>query len=257
MQSNLNIVTYNIQHGKNTQDIIANILSLAHKNINIFCLQEVREYPSKPFIVDTLLKDLGPSWQAECLVKGHTFDLGLCTLWDSSKIRSKSFEKLLLPKLPKLRFYEKAFSKVRVRMEKVTESKIEPTQRAALIGEFELSGQLLRITNLHLDWQGGFKQKSLQLKTLKDYLKPKLAVDYEIFCGDFNTLGFYRFSGKRLQKIRELLGPEFINVFRNRRTAVFPQMLDHIFVKNLSLANTEILKLKGSDHFPLLAEIKI
>lgn len=257
MEHNLNIVTYNIQNSSKAEEIKQNILALAAKGAGLFCLQEVRKYEHKEFIVDALLKLLGPSWKAEYLISPQSFDLGLCTLWDSSKLQALSFEKLLLPRLPKLKLHEKIFVKVRTKMEKIQNPKVLPTQRAALIGKFKFLGQPLLITNLHLDWQGGFRQRKRQLKALNDYLKSRVRAEFEVFCGDFNTLGFYRFSGRRQKKVRELLGEEFINVFHNRRTTSFPQMLDHIFVKNLTVAKSEILKFHGSDHFPLLAEIKI
>jgi endonuclease/exonuclease/phosphatase (EEP) superfamily protein YafD len=133
----------------------------------------------------------------------------------------------------------------------------QPPQRAALIGHFNLNGKTLRISNLHLDWQGGFKQRGAQLKHLRDYLKAKKAAEFEIFCGDFNTVGFYRFSEKRLSKLKKVLGEEYINAFHNERTTSYLQMLDHIFVKNMVVSKAQVLKLKGSDHFPLMAEIKI
>src|SRR5206468_721012 len=101
-----------IQHGTKAEEIIKNILSLAGKNANVFCLQEVRFHPEKDFIVNSLLKALGPNWKAEYLISPQTFDLGLGTLWDNKKLKALHFEHILLPRLPKVKIHEKVYMKV-------------------------------------------------------------------------------------------------------------------------------------------------
>lgn len=250
MENNLNIVTYNIQHGAKTDEIVSNIQALARQKVNLFCLQEVHKYKGQKFIVDELLSRLGPDWQAQYILSPEKSDLGLCTLWKTSKLTALNFEQLMLPKLNRLFFHEKIF-------ETVMSKHARPIQRAALIGEFAIAERTIRITNLHLDWQGGFKQRSLQLNHLKSLLKSKQPVNFEIFCGDFNTIGFYRFDNGRLEKVKNLLGKEFLSGVHKKATTSHLQTLDHIFVKNLTIEKTQIFKYKGSDHFPLLAEIRI
>src|SRR6185436_1079588 len=99
MARSLNIVTYNIQHGSKADEIVRNILALAYQKADVFCLQEVRQRPNKKFIVDELLKRLGPQWQAEFLISPNQFDLGLCNIWNTEKLKAQNFERVLLPKL--------------------------------------------------------------------------------------------------------------------------------------------------------------
>lgn len=220
-------------------------------NVNVFCLQEVRRNAGSKFIIDELLDNLGVNWHAKY------FDFGLCTLWDATRLEAVDFELLLLPTVPKLYSYEKLFLKLHAKIGKNKHQKIAPSQRTALLGEFKTAGQTLRITNLHLDWQRGFKHRGSQLNFLKSHLQTKTPVDCEILCGDFNTIGFYRFANGKLKRFKNLVGEEFVSNSPKRPTTNHFQLLDHIFVKNLPIPNTKILKYKGSDHFPILAEITI
>lgn len=257
MNTSLKISTYNIQHGTNSQKIINNIELLAQSGVDIFCLQEIRHHPNKPFIVDTLLNVLGKKWKAECLISSSTFDLGLCIIWDSAKLKAKSFNHVFLPKLSKVKLYEKIYLKVHRKLEKVSSKNIGPEVKAALIGEFKFFGNDLRVTNTHLDWLGGSKHRAAQLKHIKNHLSLGQPRIFEIICGDFNTLGHYKFGKRLTKKIKTLLGQEFLSVFESKPTTKSWQVLDHILVKNLRVIQTEILKLKGSDHYPLMAEVKI
>ena len=152
MSDSFKIATYNIQHGTNSEQITENIVQLAQDGVSLFCLQEVRHHPNKTFIVDALLNKLGSGWRAEYLVSSKTFDLGLCTLWDSRKISATGFEQIFLPKLSKVRLYEKLYLKLHRKIEKVDNKMIVPETKAALIGEFMFKGKLIRVTNTHLDW---------------------------------------------------------------------------------------------------------
>jgi endonuclease/exonuclease/phosphatase family metal-dependent hydrolase len=258
MGINLKISTYNIQHGTNTEQIVKNIITLVKSGVNLICLQEVRHHPNKPFIVDTLLNKLGTNWKAEYLISSKTFDLGLCTIWDSNKLTGTNFEHILLPKLPKIRLYEKVYLKIHRKLEKVDNKNINPETKAALIGEFEVDGKNIRITNTHLDWLGGHRQRTSQLEFIKEKLSRGKPCVYEITCGDFNTLGYYKLSEQEIKKqIKVFLNENFSSVFKNSATTTFWQTLDHILVKNLKVVTTDILKLKGSDHYPLLVEVKI
>jgi endonuclease/exonuclease/phosphatase family metal-dependent hydrolase len=250
MENKLTIVTYNIHHGSKPEAITKNLLYLAANGADVFCLQELRKEDGKNFLLDDFLKKLGPNWKAEYIVKPGSNDLGLCTIWDGQKLQALTFEPLLLPKLKKLYFYELAWEKIRKEYPR-------PVQRAVLIGDFNLNGQRLRITNVHLDWQGGSKQRMLQLSHFYSHVKSKEKVEREIMCGDFNTIGFYRFHKRGLTKIKKIVGDEFTNKPPKKPTTTYLETLDHILVKNLTVLKTEVLKLKGSDHFPLLAEIQI
>lgn len=253
MENSLNIVTYNIHNGSNQEAIMKNIKVLARQSVSLFCLQEVRKQEGREFIVEALLKDLGSEWKAEYFIKPQSFDLGLCILWKTSTLVALNFEALLLPKLNKLSLHEKIVERL-INKHKT----VAPIQRGSLIGDFNFQGQLVRVTNVHLDWHGGKQQRGRQIQFIKDHLKPKTAAYFEICCGDFNTLGFYRFSQKGSKNIKQLLEPNFESAFKNQKIrSFFLQTLDHIFLKNFKVIKAEILNCKGSDHLPLLAEVKI
>lgn len=257
MENNINIVTYNIHNGFRANQIIKNVGKLAGRGVNIFCLQELRKFSGREFLLNSLLKTLGTEWQAQYLIEPESRNLGLCTLWKTPGLEAINFEFLLLPRLQKPKLYQRAAKKISREYEKLADKYLGPAQRAALIGNFKFQGRTLRVTNLHLDWQGGLRHRSSQLKLVHSHLEAKTKADFEILCGDFNSLGFYGFYKRRNNKIHGLLGAEFKNAFQKKPTTHYLQTLDHIFVKNLAITNAGILKYKGSDHFPLLAEMKI
>jgi endonuclease/exonuclease/phosphatase family metal-dependent hydrolase len=248
MDKHLKIVTYNIHHGRRQQAIIRNIKKLAALGTNIFCLQEVRKNSGENFLLDSLLKQLGKDWKIKYLIEPEKHDLGLCILWKNLDLKADNFQSILLPKYPKARFYEKPLKKLSSRHP-------WPVQRAALVGDFVFNGKSLRVINLHLDWLGGFTHKGLQINHIHSKLRLQVQPDYQVICGDFNTVGFFPFSKRRSKKIEGLLGADFKNTFDNKMTTSHMQMLDHIFVKNMALIKSKVFKYSGSDHFPLLAEI--
>lgn len=129
-------------------------------------------------------------------------------------------------------------------------------KRGVLIGTFSIGQKKIRITNLHLDFQGGNAHRANQLKSLMHHPTSELPVDYEIICGDFNTLGVFGKKNKILT-LEQQLEAEFKSVLRKPYNSAIIQQLDYIFTKNLTLHTAEVLKLTGSDHSPLVAEVRL
>ena len=243
---NLKIATYNIHHGLNLEKVIDNIKKLSKDEVSIFCLQEMRELSKKILVLDACKKALGKGWEYETFLEPDSYNFGLCVFWKSNIIKLKKIEKIILPKIPK--------SNIRVMVKKIK----KPIDRGALIGIFEINGKIIRISNVHLDCHGQFIQRERQLRALISHLDFDYSPTKEIICGDFNTIGAEALSQKQEKKILDIFGPGFVNAHPKRTpTFHFLQRLDYIFVKNIKVSKAEVLKLKGSDHFPLVAHLEI
>lgn len=243
------IVTYNILDGRNTEKIIRNILELIQNGASVICLQEVRQAYRNVKFTKLLAEQLPKHFNAQYFLEGDArwFDYGLGMLWDTTIFSSPTFYQLPLPEQSHLTFWNKLF---------YWALGLEPKiiKRGALVGTFTFGQGKVRITNLHLDFQGGNSHRANQLNALRDFLALQDPVDHEIVCGDFNTLGLF---GKRnkILTLEQQLGSEFKSVLRKPYSSVIVQQLDYIFTKDLDLSTAKILKLKGSDHSPLLAEV--
>lgn len=243
------IVTYNIFDSRNTNKIISNILGLIQNGASVICLQEVRQVYRNIEFTKLLAARLPAHFGAHYYLEGDArwFDYGLGILWDTTVFSSAAFHQLPLPEQPKLTFWNKLFYWV---------LRLEPKiiKRGALIGTFVFDQTSIRITNLHLDFQGDNAHRANQLKSLMHYLTSELPVDYEIICGDFNTLGLFDKKNKMLALERQL-GAGFKSVLRTSYNSAIIQQLDYILTKNLNVKQAKVLKLKGSDHSPVVAEV--
>lgn len=187
MNPELHFVSYNICMGKNAQKVVGNLEQFAYRGARLFCLQEVRRSYKDVSVIDLLLKRLGPLWQAESFLssKSKSFDYGLCLVWHSETLEPIKFEHLSLPRLHILGLSEMAY-------EIFTRRGFRSIQRGVLVGHFIYQGQPLRISNLHLDWQGGLKHRLKQIKFLREHLQEQGKLAREIVCGDLNTIFFGR-----------------------------------------------------------------
>lgn len=266
MRQQLSLVSYNIQHGVNKEKIISNIDILDKKGTDLFCLQELPKVPNEKFIGDKLKNLLGIEWGGEYFLDKESpyLGLGLGVLWNKSHLKFVHIDKILLPKLKPFNFIERLKTRAKV-----------PVQRGALVATFKIDKKKLRVVNLHLDWQGGPKQRKKQLSYIVSYLTKKENVSYEIICGDFNTVGPSIFFKRQQRKINEILGADFINVFPDLRCTHhiksfdpeakyaflhkkalrlgvnFHQKLDYVFNRGLLVKEARIFEFGGSDHFPL------
>ncbi|HEV8601128.1 MAG TPA: endonuclease/exonuclease/phosphatase family protein, partial [Patescibacteria group bacterium] len=176
-------------------------------------------------------------------------DYGLAMLWRKSDMNQVKFDRLTFPGVGQLKPYEQF-------IEFIQRKNSDPIKRGALIGTFVLQDRTIRISNLHLDWHGGFEHRINQLKHLIDSLKPEPAHG-EIICGDFNTVSFMN-TKEQIQKINSLLGSEFVNAIPQfRPSTIFLQHLDHIFARNLPVKHARIHAMLGSDHYPVTASMDL
>lgn len=245
------LVTYNIFDGRNTEKIISNILELIQNGTSVICLQEVRQVYRNVAFTKLLAERLPKHYSAKYFLEGDArwFDYGLGMLWDTSLLSLQSFHQLSLPEQGHLTFWNKLFYWMLGLEPKII-------KRGALIGTYIFKHKEIRITNLHLDFQGGISHRAHQLKSLTDYLASQVHVDHEVICGDFNTLGLFK-KQEKILTLEKRLGDGFRSVMRQAYNSQVVQQLDYIFTKNLTVGKVGLLKLSGSDHYPLLAKFDI
>src|SRR5690606_8351980 len=86
-----------------------------------------------------------------------------------------------LPFSEKLKFPEKVFSILAGGVD-------SPFLRRIISVEFKLKRKKFRVTNVHLDHNGGRNNRKKQLLHLVNKLDNNREFDFEIICGDFNNL---------------------------------------------------------------------
>lgn len=271
--TDLSVVTYNIQHGLYAKQILTNISTLQTSyNPQIICLQEVRKPPNELFLLDNLLKKLGKNWDAVYSVgERHYLDLGECTLWDTSSIQILNHKIIHFPKIKRVGIMDKLLIK---------DKKDYDVLRGAIIAEFRYKSKPIRVSNIHLDWQGGNQHREEQIAFLSKFLRKK-PYQFEVVCGDFNTLGFNFVRKKHIQRIERKLGEGFLDCCESvgwtchmdsydpqsgvadiQRSLVqkginLKQRLDYILVKGFKRARGFKENMNGSDHMPLVAELEV
>lgn len=254
---NFTIITYNIFDGRNAEKLINNILSLIQNGADIICLQEVRQAYKDIEFSKLLRESLPKHFEVRYFLENDMrwFDYGLGILWNTQVFSNANFQQFSLPKQPHLTFWNKLFYWLLGLEPKII-------KRGALIGTFmsrwapsRHSGQdSLRITNLHLDFQGGDAHRAAQIKALMNHMATQPKVEREIICGDFNTLGLFSKQNK-IASLQNQLGNKFQSVIQKPYNSAIIQQLDYIFVKGLTVETAEISHLKGSDHYPITANL--
>lgn len=267
----IKIVSRNIQNFLHPEEIYIYLRDLKKQGVQFICLQEVNHLSDKTIPTKIMDKSL-PSWQKEEFHHKRFGQYeGFATLWNPDFAQLIGSKRLLFDEPVRGRkFYEK------VLVTHIVNGK------GALITTFKLTnGKTIRITNAHLHWSGGHKQRIKEAKIIKKTLEELGSVRYEIICGDFNTVGLSTLFGKKLYKkrqeqIQQTLGKDFINVFENEaithtafgsvdpylnwaRTKRFLgklgmhcyQKLDYIFVKGLIPIEYTASSKQEADHYSL------
>lgn len=202
--------------------------------------------------------------------------VGFCTFWNEDKLNLISSSNMLLSE-----FKDKSPIHHRLIMSS------KDSRRGVLITDFiTKSGIRMRVTNLHLDWRGHASHRIKQLSYIKDFNKTLAKVDFAIVCGDFNTIGPIKLFGKKLYKkrqnlIQQTLGSDYeitlpeedwtqdgltsieskltfskIQKMLSKMGMHYYQKLDYIFTKGFKVIHSEVLRIEGSDHYPVTAKLK-
>lgn len=269
----INILSYNILLSKYPEKIIKNCVDFAKDGVIIFCLQEVVRYPEKEFILDDLLEALGKDWKVIYHLGDEKSSLnsGTCIIWNSKFLTLKTSQKILLPKITKLSIRE-------IISNRLLGFKGSPVQRRAIAGVFEYQGSEIAIASIHLDNVGGPKHRLKQLKYFFENFKGEQPC--KIFCGDFNSYDVLR-TGSEAKAFKQTLGARFEDAAKNVPWTVdlanldtpenfpyfvilikalkihFRRKLDYIWVNNLEIKNCKIMKVSGSDHYPLISTLEM
>lgn len=270
------IATYNIQFSQHPKEIEKNILTMVSMGTSVFCLQEVVFDSDKTFIIGVLLKKLGNNWKAIYNLgnKKSILGMGNCIIWNTKILNLEKEQKEFLPKCKSLKINERIFSLI---VAGIT----APFQRRVIIGYFKFNNVIIRISNIHLDHNGGLENRKKQLLYLINILKKNKSINHEIICGDFNSLDLLN-NGKEIIMQRKILGDYFIDVSKDSGWTAdlynidiinsgmklikllikylhlhIRRKLDYIWVKNITSFGCKKLILKGSDHNPLIAYLDI
>jgi len=271
----MNILSYNILLSKYSEKIISDCVEFTKDGVMIFCLQEVVKYPQKDFIIDNLLKALGKDWRAIYHLGDEKSSLnsGTCIIWNNKFITLKTSKKILLPKITQLPIHE-------ILLNKLLGFKGSPVQRRAITGLFEYQGSEIIIASIHLDNVGGTNHRLKQLEYFIETIKKEWQAKYEILCGDFNSYDVLK-TGYEQKAFGQVLGEKFEDAAKVLPWTVdlanldtpenfpyfvmlikalkihFRRKLDYIWVNGLKIVDCKIVNTLGSDHYPVIAKLKI
>lgn len=269
---NLTVITYNVQHFQHPETVSETIKKLMLE-ADIICLQECNHFGGVSKAQELIKYMIPGNWDVRFHYEPHHGRThGFATLWNKQRLKFHTEEHLLLPEyIPISTSIHKMLGGILAR-------------RGVLLVTFETSFGLLRVSNIHLDLEGGLSHRMKQVASLGAHLKVSPA-DFEIVCGDFNTLGLKRTFEKRKEKIETSLGEQLIHVFdeftpTHRSVASpeeglpklvfrllhlikhigweFHQHLDYILVtRNTTVLSSFCYDLPGSDHIPLGVTIQL
>ncbi len=268
----LMVATYNIEHSLQVAKIANNIFAMAKQGIHVFCLQEIVNSPHKELIIETILKKLGKDWQAayHIATPSTRINIGSGIIWSNKVLQLEKAEKFSFPLIKRLGLHESTFGKL------VGGSSF-PIERKAITCDFVFNQQKIRITSLHLDHVGGTTHR---IKQLSSFLTQLPETKHDIICGDFNTFDLLK-TGREKALLHKAFGKNFVDAAEKIETSAdiyninmengFPlfrwfiktfhihirRRLDYIWVKNLQIVNCYKLEISGSDHFPIVAKLRL
>lgn len=229
----IGFLTYNVQYGKKIEEIYDWIIALEYKP-NIICFQE---FPQKEIrnikkikIFENTGLDFAKSFEYE------NKQLGELTIFDQDKIKLLKSKKINLGN----DFIE-------------TKLRKDPVTRSAILTEFEIGNLKITIANLHLTPVSLNNKRRNQLFRVIGKIKN----DKAIIAGDFNYPSIVGRKGliNFMEKHGYRLAGE--NLITHRYQYVIPQQLDYVFYKGLVISEAKVIPLPYSDHYPVIAKLKI
>ena len=219
----VNIISYNIHSGLNKNmfpTLFDTIDFLKQSDADIVCLQEVNESVRAGFQVSSFKEELKMNSHFGANVVNLGFNYGLVTY---SKYPIKQEEHIYLSS-----FRE---------------------QRGMLHTVVKIGYQNLNVINIHLGLNE--EERDIQMRELKDFIK-KLGDEHYIVVGDFNQGGI---------EIDEDLLKDVAKELQMSNILTFPtglDRIDYIFVSSdIEIIDYDVLIKDMSDHYPIIAKIKI
>jgi len=130
------------------------------------------------------------------------------------------------------------------------------TPKSSLVTKYRLSNcsEMLLVANVHAInfalGTGSFKSQARELeKEIQNHTGPI------ILAGDFNTWSVKRITF--LEEVAGELGLRSVNFKTDLRKKVFKKPVDHIFFRGLDLIKARVIRVKSSDHNPMVVEFKV
>jgi endonuclease/exonuclease/phosphatase (EEP) superfamily protein YafD len=130
------------------------------------------------------------------------------------------------------------------------------TPKSSLITKYKLSGsnQVLLVANVHaINFALGtisFRSQAHQIKReMQSHNGPI------ILSGDFNT-----WSANRLRSLQEIIHDlhlQPVHFKTDHRTRVFGKPIDHIFYRGLEVKGAKVIRVRSSDHNPMIVSFKL
>ena len=259
----LKVATYNIQYGARRREVFQSIGQLKEEGCQVLCLQEAHDREVGSQLGSAILRELGPGWDGVFFL-GTGPALGLATFWAKDALELHALQRQKLPQLDRRPVWGRVSGQ-------------RPQERGALSVIGEAAHGPLRITNMHLDWQGGYTHRMRQVEACIKTLGERRYEGADILCGDFNTCGpavMYRRYKKHLYPLLNTFHDAFPELswsydireldcvawgkyqwfIRAARAAGihYRQRLDHVFYQGLELLDAECKRWNGSDHCPLV-----
>ena len=275
MRKTIRVATYNVLHSYNPAQIATNIKQMADSGVDVFALQEVLKDEGKEFILDVILKKLGETWKAEySLIPVYSWRTwGTAILYNSKKIKLLEARKIDMKKMDRLSILNSVLSRV------IMGGKGKVYPRTFINAKLSFDAHVFYFSSIHPEF---FSDTAWRLRELYNFLNKKIKTkedDAEIIAGDFNTVDLLNTHLER-KLIQKVLGNgyteasaaipwsvDIMNVSEKFATPMFLLLkkflffhvyrkFDYIWIKNLKLVEARSLKLPGSDHLPIIAELE-
>jgi endonuclease/exonuclease/phosphatase family metal-dependent hydrolase len=243
----MRICTWNIQMGLRLDEVLDAIGSHPDfAKVDLFALQEASIHDGRPD-AEAVAEAMGPEFQSfqatAQMLRGR--DQGNALIW-----RPGAFE----PSAPEVVALTGASTMSMTRAERTLLRAIPPQRRIALRAE----SAAIRVYVVHLDVVG-FTHKLEQFGAVVADMRARPAVPLTLVAGDLNTFGMPRLQMWR--RIRaSAKAAELVEVTKSvRRTHWTAQKLDAIYMKGGSALQHHAwaLKIRGSDHLPVFADIEM
>jgi endonuclease/exonuclease/phosphatase family metal-dependent hydrolase len=270
------VATYNILHSFNPGQISKNIKLLAEDGVILFALQEVVQEKGKEFMGDVILTNLGGKFAAAFALTHiiNNLYLGTAIIYKKKQLELISYQEIPMRKKYKLSFKDNLISKFIMGGEGIVYPRI------FINSKLKMGRKTIHFSSVHPEFFGNIDYR---IREISEFMTKRFTPkknEIEIICGDFNNIDLLN-TKKEFRKIKEVLGEGFsdatasipysVDIFNVSEDyaaphfklfkKIFPfhlyKKIDYIWVKNVNVLSSKYYSLKGSDHFPLVAELSI
>lgn len=246
----ISLCTWNIHLGKQLTTIVNNVKNNPLlQSLDIYLLQESSEHNGVPDS-SQIAKALGNTYDtfqyATSVLQGSIQANAI--VWNTKTITKKRIFTLLLPTI------EHSSATV---LEKRIISLLPKRQRNCIVFEGAIGKYTIRIYVTHFDVIGFTGLHNAQLQYILDDNLNRKKTDVTIVGGDFNT---FAFAGKpRWNQMKKMIDAYGFTDATAKTPATFisipGQKLDKLLYTGSISFKTQVAKIHGSDHYPVLGTI--